>query len=106
MNQVADSIQTRMRRTPLPVMAYAVYTYYSNVSLGYAAKSLGSAIVRSCTTMWRWVHRLGRVLGSFGADPGDARGISVDETSVNVGGTSAPIWVAFEPDPAPCPTST
>jgi len=35
------------RRAPLPVMAYAVYLYYSNVSLRYAAKSLRSVVVRS-----------------------------------------------------------
>jgi len=44
------------------------------------------------------VQRLGPVLGSFGADPGDVRRIFVDETMVNAGGTPALIWVAFEPD--------
>jgi len=92
-----DSIQIR-RRTPLPVMAYAVYLYYSNMSLRYAARSLRSVIVRSYTSIWRWVQRLGPVLGSFGADPRDVRRIFVDETMVNAGGTSALIWVAFEPD--------
>jgi putative transposase len=93
----ANPIQIR-RRTPLPVMAYAVYLYYSNMSLRYAARSLRSVIVRSYTSIWRWVQRLGPVLGSFGADPRDVRRIFVDETMVNVGGTSALIWVAFEPD--------
>ena len=48
----ANPIQIR-RRTPLPVMAYAVYPYYSNVnmSLRYAAKSLRSVIVRSYTSI-------------------------------------------------------
>jgi len=53
---------------------------------------------RSYTSIWRWVQRLGPVLGSFGADPRDVRRIFVDETVVNAGGTSALIWVAFEPD--------
>jgi Transposase and inactivated derivatives len=97
MNQVMDSIQIR-RRTPLPVMAYAVYLYYSNMSLRYAARSLRSVIVRSYTSIWRWVQRLGPVLGSFGADPRDVHRIFVDETVVSVGGTPAWIWVAFEPD--------
>ena len=66
--------------------------------LRYAAKSLRSVIVRGYTTIWRWVQRPGPVLGSFGADPGDVRGIFVDDTTVNVGGPSALIWVAFEPD--------
>ncbi|MFP3283384.1 MAG: hypothetical protein RXP97_04820, partial [Nitrososphaeria archaeon] len=77
-----NPIQIR-RRTPLPVMAYAVYPYYPNMSLRYAAKSLRSVIVRSYTSIWRWVQRLGPVLGSFGADPRDVRRIFVDETMVN-----------------------
>jgi len=92
-----NPIQIR-RRTPLPVMAYAVYLYYSNMSLRYAAKSLRSVIVRSYTSIWRCVQRLGPVLGSFGADPGDVHRIFVDETMVNAGVTSALIWIAFEPD--------
>ncbi|MFP3263280.1 MAG: hypothetical protein RXQ62_02265 [Nitrososphaeria archaeon] len=95
----ADPIQIR-RRTPLPVMAYAVYLYHSNVnmSLRYAARSLRSVIVRSYTSIWRWVQRLGPILGSIGADPREVRRIFVDETMVNLGGTPAWIWVAFEPD--------
>jgi len=57
-----------------------------------------SAIVKSYTAIWRGVHRLGPVLGSFGADPGDVRTIFLAEKMVNAGGTSALIWVAFEPD--------
>jgi transposase-like protein len=68
------------------------------MSLRYAAKSLRSVIVRSYTSIWRWVQRLGPVLGSFGADPRDVHRIFVDETMVNAGGTSALIWIAFEPD--------
>jgi len=97
MNQVMDSIQIR-RRTPLPAMAYAVYLYFSGHSLRRASKSLRLTMSRSHASIWRWVQRLGPVLGSFGADPRDVHRIFVDETMVNVGGTSALIWVAFEPD--------
>jgi putative transposase len=48
--------------------------------------------------MWRWAQRLGPILGSIGADPREVRRIFVDETMVNLGGTPAWIWVAFEPD--------
>ena len=60
---ITNPIQIR-RRTPLPVMAYAVYPYYSNVnmSLRYAARSLRSVIVRSHTSIWRCVQGLGPVL--------------------------------------------
>jgi putative transposase len=93
----ADPIQIR-RRTPLPVMAYAVYLYFSGLSLRRAARALRLIMSRSHTSMWRWVRRLGPVLGSIGADPREVRRIFVDETMVNLGGTPAWIWVAFEPD--------
>ncbi|MFP3284543.1 MAG: hypothetical protein RXP89_00545 [Nitrososphaeria archaeon] len=44
------------------------------------------------------MQRLGPILGSIGAHPGDVRRIFVDETTVNLGGTPAWIWVALEPD--------
>jgi len=44
------------------------------------------------------VQRLGPILGSIGADPREVHSIFVDETMVNLGGTPAWIWVAFEPD--------
>jgi len=93
----ADPIQIR-RRTPLPVMAHAVHPYFSGLSLRRAAKSLRHIISRSHVSIWRWVQRLGPILGSFGADPRDVRRIFVDEIMVNVGGTSALIRIAFEPD--------
>ncbi|MFP3263279.1 MAG: DDE-type integrase/transposase/recombinase [Nitrososphaeria archaeon] len=49
-------------------------------------------------SIWRWVQRLGPILGSIGADPREVHRIFVDETMVNLGGTPAWIWVAFEPD--------
>ncbi|MFP3138264.1 MAG: hypothetical protein RXS42_08645 [Nitrososphaeria archaeon] len=49
-------------------------------------------------SIWRWAQRLGPILGSIGADPREVRRIFVDETTVNLGGTPAWIWVAFEPD--------
>jgi Transposase and inactivated derivatives len=92
-----NPIQIR-RRTSLPVIVYAIYLYFSGHSLRRASKSLRLTISRSHVSIWRWVQRLGPVLGSFGADPRDVHRIFVDETMVNVGGTSALIWIAFEPD--------
>jgi putative transposase len=93
----ADPIQIR-RRTPLPVMAYAVYLHFSGLSLRRAARALRLIISRSHVSIWRWVQRLGPALGSIGADPRDVHRIFVDETMVDLGGTPAWIWVAFEPD--------
>ncbi len=92
-----NPIQIR-RRTPLPVMAHAVYQYFSGPSLRRAARSLRPIMSRSHASMWRWVQRLGPILGSIGADPREVHRIFVDETMVNLGGTPAWIWVAFEPD--------
>jgi transposase-like protein len=53
-----NPIQIR-RRTPLPVMAYAVYLYFSGLSLRRAARSLRLIVSRSHVLIWRWVQRLG-----------------------------------------------
>ncbi|MFP3138130.1 MAG: hypothetical protein RXS42_07925, partial [Nitrososphaeria archaeon] len=90
MNQVMDSIQIR-RRTPLPVMAHAVYLYFSGLSLRRAARSLRPIASRSHAPMWGWAQGLGPILGSIGADPRDVRRIFVDETMVNLGGIPARI---------------
>jgi len=60
-------------------------------------------MIRSHVSIWRWVRRLGPVLGSFGADPREVHRAFVDETAVNVGRTPARIWIAFEPDPRAMP---
>ncbi|MGC8848693.1 MAG: hypothetical protein ACP5QE_07610, partial [Conexivisphaera sp.] len=58
---------------------------------------------RSHTSIWKWAHRYRHryryspVLGSFDVDRGSVRSIFIDETVVNLGGTPAWIWVAFEP---------
>ena len=58
-----NPIQIR-RRTPLPVMAYAVYLHFSGLSLRRAARALRLIMSRSHASMWRWVQRLGPALGS------------------------------------------
>jgi len=81
-----NPIQIR-RRTPLPVMACAVYPYFSGLSLRRAARSLRLIASRSHVSIWRWVQRLGPALGSIGADPREVRRMSIDETMVSLGGT-------------------
>jgi len=79
-------------------MAHAVYLHFSGLSLRRAARALRPIASRSHASMWRWAQRLGPALGSIGADPREVRRIFIDETMVNLGGTPAWIWVAFEPD--------
>jgi transposase-like protein len=85
-----NPIQIR-RRTPLPAMAHAVYPYFSGPSLRRAARSLRPIMSRSHASIWRWVQRLGPILGSIGADPREVRRIFIDETIVNLGGIPARI---------------
>ena len=92
-----DHIQIR-GWTSLPVMAYAVYSFpFPGPFPRRISKSLGLIMSTSRVSMWRWVQRLGPVLGSFGADPREVHREFVEETMANVGGTRL-IWVAFEPD--------
>jgi putative transposase len=94
-----STIQIR-RRTPLSVILYAMYLYFSGLSFRRASRALGAAMRRSHTSIWKWAHRYrySPVLGSFDVDRRSVRSIFIDETTVNPGGTPAWIWVAFEPD--------
>jgi hypothetical protein len=47
-----NPIQIR-RRTPLPVMAYAVYLYFSGLSLRRAARALRLIMSRSHASIWK-----------------------------------------------------
>ncbi|MGC8613279.1 MAG: DDE-type integrase/transposase/recombinase, partial [Conexivisphaera sp.] len=69
----------------------------SGLSFRRTSRALGAAMRRSHTSIWKWVHRYSPVLGSFDVDRGSVRSIFIDETMVNLGGTPAWIWVAFEP---------
>ncbi|MFP3138064.1 MAG: hypothetical protein RXS42_07585 [Nitrososphaeria archaeon] len=100
-----NPIQIR-RRTPLPVMAYAVYPYFSGLSLRRAARALRLIMSRSRVSIWRWAQRLGPILGSIGTDPRDAHRIFVDETMVSVGRTPTWIWSRSSLTCARCWTST
>ncbi|MGC9015671.1 MAG: hypothetical protein ACP5KM_02675 [Conexivisphaera sp.] len=63
-------IQIR-RRTPLSVILYAMYLYFSGLSFRRASRALGAAMRRSHTSIWKWAHRYrySPVLGSFDVDP-------------------------------------
>jgi hypothetical protein len=82
----ADPIRIR-GRIPLPVMAYAVYLYFSGPSLRRAARSLRLIASGSHVSIWRWVQRLGPILGSIGADPRDVHRIFIDETTMSFEGS-------------------
>ncbi len=79
-------------------MAYAVYLHFSGPSLRRAARALRPIVSGSHASMWGWAQRPGPILGSIGADPREVRRIFIDEAMVDLGGTPAWIWVAFEPD--------
>jgi len=54
----------------LLLIAYVVYLRFSGLSLRRTFRALKSFMSRSHVSIWRWVQRLGPVLGSFSTDPG------------------------------------
>ncbi|MGC8696441.1 MAG: hypothetical protein ACP5UD_08570, partial [Conexivisphaera sp.] len=73
----STQIQIR-KRTPLSVILYAMYLYFSGLSFRRASRALGAAMRRSHTSIWKWVHRYSPVLGSFDVDRGSVRSIFID----------------------------
>ena len=82
-------------RTPIWIVAYAVYLYLSGLSLRRVSRALSFFIVRSHQSIWRWVHRFGGLSRAFHV--GGARTAIVDERSIDVKGLEAWVWMAIEP---------
>jgi hypothetical protein len=72
-------LQTR-RRTPLGIILYAMYLYFSGLSFRRTSRALRAAMRRSHTSIWKWVHRYrySPVPGSFDVDRRSVRSIFID----------------------------
>jgi len=86
-------LQTR-KRTPIALILYALYLYFSSLSLRRASHVLEPIIKRSHVAIWKWIQRYSFVLDSFDVDKHDVNSILIDETEINV---RVNLWVAYEP---------
>ncbi len=91
------SLQTR-KRTPIVIIFYALYLYFSSLSLRKASHVLEPIIKRSHVAIWKWIQKYSFVLNSFDVSRKDVKVVFIDETEINVGGKKAWLWVAFEPN--------
>jgi len=91
-------LQTR-KRTPIALILYALYLYFSSLSLRRASHVLEPIIKRSNMEMdpELFVHINFIILTSFDVDKHGVNSIFIDETEINVGGKKAWLWVAYEP---------
>ena len=83
------------RRTPLPVVAYALYLYLSGLSLRRVCRAISPFIRRSHEAVRRWLG-LFSLLGEA-LHAGRAKVAIVDERYVYVAGEQPWIWLAMEP---------
>jgi len=82
-------------RTPLWLVAYAVYLYCVGLSFRQTAQAVSLFLIRSHEAVWLWYHRFGSLGDAF--HMGYAKTAVVDERYVNVKGAGAWIWMAYEP---------
>ena len=75
--------QTR-KRTPIALILYALYLYFSSLSLRRASHVLEPIIKRSHVAIWKWIQKYSFVLDSFDVDKHDVESIFIDETEINV----------------------
>jgi len=87
-------LQTR-KRTPIVFIFYALYLYFSSLSLRIVSYILEPIIKRSHVAIWKWIQRHSSVFDSF---KHEVKSIFIDETEINVGGKKAWVWIAFEPE--------
>ena len=85
--------QTR-KRTPIALILYALYLYFSSLSLRRASHVLEPIIKRSHVAIWKWIQKYSFVLDSFDVGKHDVNSIFIDETEINFSGK---LWVAYEP---------
>jgi transposase-like protein len=76
--------QTR-KRTPIALILYALYLYFSSLSLRRASHVLEPIIKRSHVAIWKWIQKYSFVLDSFDVDKHDVNSIFINETEINVG---------------------
>ncbi|MGC8557749.1 MAG: hypothetical protein ACP5NC_02000, partial [Nitrososphaeria archaeon] len=72
-------LQTR-KRTPIALILYALYLYFSSLSLRRASRILEPIIKRSHVAIWKWIQRYSSVLDSFDVSRKNVRAIFIDET--------------------------
>ena len=82
-------------RTPLWLVAYAVYLYCVGLSFRQVARAVSVFAARSHEAVWFWYHRFGSLADAFHI--GYAKTAVVDERYVNVKGLGAWMWMAYEP---------
>ena len=87
----------KRERTPLWVMAYGVYVYYSALSLRKASRILEPVEKRSHEAIRQWVHRFSPIADRFRVRRGSVSSILIDETMIHIGPSEAWVWIAFEP---------
>jgi transposase-like protein len=52
-------------RTPLAIVAYALYLYLSGLSLRKDSRAISFLYPRSHQSIWRWLHRFGSLSEAF-----------------------------------------
>lgn len=82
-------------RTPLPFILYALYLYYSGLSLRCVSKALEHVMKRSHNAVWLWIQRFSKLTEYF--QVGRVGCVAIDESWFQVGGHEAWLWIAVEP---------
>lgn len=82
-------------RTPLPFILYALYLYYSGLSLRCVSRALEHVMKRSHNAIWLWIQRFSQLTEYFQVGCVDC--IAIDESWFQVGGQEAWLWIAVEP---------
>ena len=88
-------ITQNRKRTPIALILYALYLYFSSLSLRRTSHVLEPIIKRSHVAIWKWIQKYSFVLDSFDVDNHDANPIFIVKTKINV--REAWLWVAHEP---------
>ena len=86
------------KRTPVWLMIYGVYVYFSSTSFRRASRILEPWVKRSYVALWSWVQRFSHIADHFKIGRECVECFLVDETMIRVGSLEAWLWVALDPE--------
>jgi transposase-like protein len=72
------------KKDPIALILYALYLYFSSLSVRRASHILEPIIKRSHVAIWKWIQKHSFVFDSFDVDKHDVNSIFIDETEINV----------------------
>ena len=90
-------VKSKRSRTPSKYIYYALYLYFSGLSLRKTSEHLLPFVKRNHVSVWKWIQHYYRPKKILQRKRKKVQEFIVDETLLKVGSQYVWVWVAIEP---------